>query len=523
MTKFFNTTGPCRAEDHYMLDPLTRLGDIRRLIDDKQYFVVHAPRQTGKTTTLDALAKQLTREGKYTALKFSCETGRAYGSNIEMVETAILDALSSASEIYLPVELRCPPVTDLTPVNRVKAALRLFAQSSSRPVVLFFDEIDAIFDESLLSILHQIRDGFPDRPHNFPHSIVLCGLRDVRDYKVLSGGKTHLGTASPFNIKSDSLRMDNFTPEQVKELYLQHTAETGQLFTEEAIAKAYELTGGQPWLVNALANHVVRRMQIPVTQTITPLDFEKAAQALIIKRETHLDSLVDKLSEDRVRRVIEPMLAGEMITADFTYDDDVAYVRDLGLITQTHPVSIANPIYREVIVRVLSSRAADAIDLEKRTFITPNGSLDINVIVEEFAIWWRRNGASMLRGTYYSEAAAQLVFMAWLQRVVNGGGIIDREYGVGRGRIDILIRWPLPTTPTKWQQEAFELKVWTDDTTDPLPEGLAQIERYLDGLSLNHGTLVIFDRRTTALPPAKRTSISLEKTAKDYEIRVLRA
>jgi len=93
MTKFFNTTGPCRAEDHYMLDPLTRLGDIRRLIDDKQYFVVHAPRQTGKTTTLDALAKQLTREGKYTALKFSCETGRVYGSNIEMVETAILDAL----------------------------------------------------------------------------------------------------------------------------------------------------------------------------------------------------------------------------------------------------------------------------------------------------------------------------------------------------------------------------------------------------------------------------------------------
>jgi len=93
---------------------------------------------------------------------------------------------------------------------------------------------------------------------------------------------------------------------------------------------------------------------------------------------------------------------------------------------------------------VLSSRAADAIDLEKRTFITPDGSLDINVIVEEFAIWWRRNGASMLRGTYYSEAAAQLVFMAWLQRVVNGGGIIDREYGIGRGRIDILIRWPLP-------------------------------------------------------------------------------
>jgi hypothetical protein len=523
MTKFFNTTGPCRAEDHYMLDPLTRLGDIRRLIDDKQYFVVHAPRQTGKTTTLDALAKQLTREGRYTALKFSCEEGQAFSDDIAKVEDALIHSIIAAARIHLPQELHCPPPPSSPEGTKIGAFLASWSEMSPRPLVIFFDEIDALMDSALISILRQLRKNFPDRPHNFPHSIVLCGLRDVRDYKVLSGGKTHLGTASPFNIKSDSLRMENFTPEQVKELYLQHTAATGQNFTEEAIAKAYELTGGQPWLVNALANHLVRRMQIPVTQTITPLDFEKAAQALIIKRETHLDSLVDKLSEDRVRRVIEPMLAGEMITADFTYDDDVAYVRDLGLIEQTHPVSIANPIYREVIVRVLSSRAADAIDFEKRTFITPDGSLDINVIVEEFAIWWRRNGASMLRGTYYSEAAAQLVFMAWLQRVVNGGGIIDREYGVGRGRIDILIRWPLPTTPTKWQQEAFELKVWTDDTTDPLPEGLAQIERYLDGLSLNHGTLVIFDRRTTALPPANRTSISFEKTAIGYEIRVLRA
>lgn len=60
MPKFFNTTGPCRAADHYMLDPLDRLGDIRSLIDAKQYFVVHAPRQSGKTTTIEALAKQLT-------------------------------------------------------------------------------------------------------------------------------------------------------------------------------------------------------------------------------------------------------------------------------------------------------------------------------------------------------------------------------------------------------------------------------------------------------------------------------
>jgi len=524
MPKFFNTTGPCRAEDHYMLDPLNRLGDIRSLIGDKQYFVVHAPRQTGKTTTLEALAKKLTAEGKYTALRFSVETGRAYGANVEKVEAAFLDALTTASQLYLPPDLQCPSLDRLSPTNRIKGALRLWAESSPRPLALFIDEIDAIFDESLLNVLHQLRDGFSDRPHAFPHSVILCGLRDVRDYKVLSGGQQRLGTASPFNIKSDSLRLENFTAAEVRELYLQHTTETGQQFEPEALKKGWDLSEGQPWLVNALANRVTRKMGIPPTQTITALDLERAAQELIIERQTHLDSLVDKLSEDRVRRVIEPILAGQIVEADFSFNDDVSYVRDLGLIANKDPLRISNPIYREVIVRVLSARSSGVIDFERLTFVTSDGRLDVDVILSEFVIWWKRHGAFMLRGTYYNEAAAQLVFMAWLQRVVNGGGIIDREYGIGRGRIDVLVRWPLPTSrnPSEWQNEAFELKVWSDESGDPLEEGLEQLERYLEGLGLTHGTLVIFDRRTAALPIAERSGISAAATRKGYEVKVLR-
>jgi hypothetical protein len=131
----------------------------------------------------------------------------------------------------------------------------------------------------------------------------------------------------------------------------------------------------------------------------------------------------------------------------------------------------------------------------------------------------------MLASSYYNEAAAQLVFMAWLQRVVNGGGIIDREYGVGRGRIDVLVRWPGPNSKTTrdWQREAFELKVWRDGRPDPLKDGLHQLERYLDGLNLKQGTLVIFDRRKDALPSATRTQISHTQTPKGYSVLLLRA
>lgn len=525
MAKFFNTTGPCKADKHYMLNPLERLGDVRKLIDNELYFVVHAPRQTGKTTTLEALAAAITSEGKYTALRFSCEAGRAFGNNIGKVEALIVGAIEKASSVNLPPELRCPPIPTAPEGGLISAFLTKWAQVSPRPLVLFIDEIDAIFDESLISVLHQLRDGFNSRPHAFPQSVVLCGLRNVRDYKVLSGGEPRLGTSSPFNIKSDSLRLANFTEAEVAELYEQHTSETGQQFEPDAKTKAWELTDGQPWLVNALANHIIGKMKIPVNQLITSLDIERAAQALILERQTHLDSLVDKLTEDRVRRIIEPALAGQMIGTDFTYDDDVSYVRDLGLIAPSDPVRISNPIYREVIVRVLTARSSGVIDLDRKSFVATDGALDVNIILKEFAAWWAENGEFMLSSGYYNEAAAQLVFMAWLQRVVNGGGIIDREYGVGRGRIDVLVRWPLPNAQTTrdWQREAFELKVWAEAKPDPLTQGLLQIEQYLERLSLTHGTLVIFDRRKDASPVAIRTQISETKTPKGYVVRLLRA
>jgi hypothetical protein len=526
MNKFFNTTGPCDPLDHYMIDPLVHCRDLRRLIDQKSYFVIHAPRQSGKTTLLETLAQKLTAEGKYAALRVSCEMGQALGGDIDRVEKVLLHTLQSVAQMRLPLALRPNlPWPDAPVGGRMYAALHSWAQYCPLPLVIFFDEIDALINESLEAVLRQLRNGFSYRPGAFPQSIVLCGLRDVRDYKIASGGTPTLGTASPFNIKTKSITLAAFTPEDVQSLYLQHTAETGQKFAPEAIARAYELTGGQPWLVNALAREVVEDMRVTATETITVAHFDEAAQRLIQARATHLDSLSSKLNEERVRKVLTPILSGALVTADDVYNEDVLYVRDLGLIAPKAPLRVANPIYREVIVRILGAAASDSILFEKLSFVDAQGALKIDVILSEFALWWKRHAAAMLKGHVYHEVAAQLVFMAWLQRVVNGGGIIDREYGVGRGRIDVLIRWPLPgaKNPSQWQHAAFELKVWTQGESDPLSEGLEQLERYLDGLGLSEGTLVVFDRRPEAKPSAERTSLSETQTSKGYKVTLLRA
>ncbi|GAB2913788.1 hypothetical protein ACFMQL_22870 [Nonomuraea fastidiosa] len=217
-------------------------------------------------------------------------------------------------------------------------------------MVLFLDEFDALQGNSMVSILSQLRDGHNARPerHPFPASIVLCGLRDVRDYKVASGSDPdRVNPASPFDIIAKSLRMGDFTADQIAELYDQHTEATGQEFTKDAVDRVFELTQGQPWLVNALAHECVHEMGLK--GTVTTAHVEDAKERLIRARATHLDSLVARLHEPRVERVIEPIVAGAAPGLDSAFDHAVSYVHDLGLIRDTRTLEIANPIYREVL------------------------------------------------------------------------------------------------------------------------------------------------------------------------------
>lgn len=307
-------------------------------------------------------------------------------------------------------------------------------------------------------------------------------------------------------------------------LYGQHTAETRQRFDEQAVDMAYWYTQGQPWLVNALAWEIIGEMR--VRETITIEHIEEAKQRLILDRATHLDSLIDKLNEPRVQRVLEPIIAGTTPTEDTTFDDDRQYVRDLGLISASRELRFANPIYQEVIIRLLGDHTEASLAADPSSFRFPDGRIDFEKLLQEFMKFWVRHGDVLAARDNYHEAAPQLVMMAYLHRIVNGAGTIEREAGIGRGRIDLLIRQPYRDADDQRpavQQEALELKVWAPHKADPLREGLKQIDGYLDRLGLSTGTLVIFDRRRKAAAIHKRTRSSTATTPSGREITLLRA
>ncbi len=217
--RYFNTTGPCDPKRHYMLPPTPRLPGARVLIEMDRYFVLHAPRQTGKTTALRTLAAELTAEGDVAALMFSCERAKAAGDDFALAESLLLDSLrAAATRSGWPDELLPPsPWPQVTPGSRFIETLSEWCRRSPHRVVLFLDEVDALQGNSLVSILSQLRDGHNARPEGypFPASVVLCGLRDLRDYKVASGGDPgRSNPASPFNIIAKSLRLGDFNTER---------------------------------------------------------------------------------------------------------------------------------------------------------------------------------------------------------------------------------------------------------------------------------------------------------------------
>ncbi|MEV0612524.1 AAA family ATPase [Nonomuraea sp. NPDC050404] len=509
-----------------MLPPTPRLPEARTLIEMDRYFVLHAPRQTGKTTMLRILASELTAEGDTAALAFSCERAKTAGDDIGAAETILLRSLRRAADLSgWPEELLPPGSWPQNPVGtQFGEALSAWSSRCPRRVVLFLDEIDALQGNSLVSILSQLRDGHNIRPdgYSFPASVVLCGLRDLRDYKVASGGVPDRHNAvSPFNIVAASLRLGDFTTDEIADLYDQHTQATGQEFTKDAVDQVFELTQGQPWLVNAVAHEITVKMG--VTETIGVGQVEEAKERLIRARAMHLDALAARLHEPRIKRVMEPIVAGGLYT-DRGNSDDLSYARDLGLISQKPPPQVANPIYREVILRVLGDLTEQNIHADPHSFVLPDGRFDLPRLLREFVGFWREHGEVLIQQEGYHEAACQIILMAYLHRLVNGGGYLDREYAAGTKRLDVLVRWPYngPDGKKLMQRDAMELKVWRAKEKDPTPEGLTQLDQYLDRLTLPTGVLVIFDRRPEAPAWQDRGAFEQATTPSGRQVTVLR-
>ena len=496
--RFFNTAGPIKADLHYQVPPLDRLdlSNVLRLVREQKYFVLHAPRQTGKTSALLALRDELNERGQFRCVYVNVEVGQSAREDVEAGMRAILAAIALAAEDDALDRIWLEALTTAGPHSALQKTLARWSRLESKPIVLMIDEIDALVGDTLLAVLRQLRAGYANRPSRFPQSVILCGVRDVRDYRIHSTNEEAIVLGgSAFNISAKSLRLGDFSEREVESLLSQHTEATGQAFTEAAQRDIWTLTQGQPWLVNALAYEACfeDKAGLDRSNPISGEAIQEAREQLILRRVTHLDQLADKLQEERVRRVIEPLLTGSD-PGDSIADDNIQYVRDLGLVAAHGPITIANPIYREVIPRDLTYvMQSMTIQQEAAWYLNAEGELVMDKLLEAFQAFFREHSEHWVERFQYKEAGPQLLLQAFLQRVVNGGGRIEREYGLGRMRTDLLIIWPIADGGAS-QRAVIECKILRNGLEHTEQQGLEQTRAYMDRCDATEGHLVIFDR-----------------------------
>ena len=232
---------------------------------------------------------------------------------------------------------------------------------------------------------------------------------------------------------------------------------------------------------------------------ITLTDYQQARERLIYSRATHLDQLSDKLREPRVRSVLSAVLASkDEISAGEVNPNDVQYLEDLGLIQTRPSIRISNRIYREMLPRELTWTTQIMIaNQEQSWYVTPEHRLDMAKLLAAFQQFFREHSDIWSQGFDYKEAAPQLLMQAFLQRIINGGGRINREYGLGRKRTDLLIEWPLDAGQGMYgplQRVVIELKIQRGSLGAVLATGLEQTADYVRRVGAAEAHLVIFNR-----------------------------
>jgi hypothetical protein len=526
--KRFNTVGPCIPNEHYILPVLPRLPDIDDMITGKFYFVLHAPRQSGKTTFLDFLTDKINSDGQMYAINISLATLRNAFDKLEGLNGIInrLNAAMRSSQIDIIKQKAftynsSPGMS--APEYMVQNILNRLCEDLDKDLIVFFDEADCLQEAPLIQFLSQIRDGYNIRHkkgNKFPRTIALVGMRDIRDYlSQVRPDEQSKGVFSPFNIKKEALTLSNFTQEDIGSLYRQHTEATGQVFEESAIAKAWYLSEGQPWLVNALADEiVVNHLKNNYSIIITKQHIVQSAQSLILRNDTHFDSLKERLREPRVRRVIEAVVIGAASFPEGISDDDIKYSLDLGLLKKdlrnNNIYLPANPIYQEIIVRFLSTaiqkKISTTIPDSYQSEYMDETSLDMNGLLKSFQSYWSENCEMYIKSNMIdsllinsidnalhklnltshsliseeiiktiqdsliglaNEALTHLVLFAFLQRVLNGGAdFIQSEYALGALRVNICISY-------KDRRYPIELKIKGHKSEN---ESLEQLYGYMN-------------------------------------------
>ena len=523
----FGTQGPVNPEQHYIVARTEELTEFIKRVKEGRYIVIFAPRQTGKTTFFQRAVAALTAEDlTYFPIQLNfeiyvdCSRSEFYDSLTKQICKEIERVFQSRGEELDEILKRFldeAQITNHLSMMEFFERVQRFLKDGEhwQKVVLIIDEFDGIPTSALRGFLHAFRHTYITHTTlQCPYSLGIIGVKSIAqlDYD---------RSVSPFNIHGD-FALPNFTLDQVQELLDQYTDETGQAFAPEVIESIHRQTGGQPFLVNRLAQILTEEMDIPKTETITMAHFSEAHIQLLDENNTNLTHLTTNIRRNpRFESFLMRILLYEEGVPFNLRNELINELAMYGVLTRgtDRMCKIANPIYLHCILQafkpIVNGLERDYFpeNIDGFQYLTSTGQIQMEQLLDNFRDFIARAGFRILQVPETpQEFIGQHLLFAYLDQFVTGvNGAMYMEVPTGRGRMDLIILH-------KEKKYIVETKVWRSERH--YAEGKRQLTAYLSIEGVTEGYYVVFDHRETPEPRTETETID-ELTIRSYVIPVV--
>ena len=478
--RYFNTSGPNIIAQHYTLMRPKMVAKGLDMVRKDRYFTIWAPRQTGKSTYFRLLATELEKEG-FKVCHINFENYR----NIAL--STFIRALKEEFSLFWNI--------NLSKDRDIASIFRTVQTHTGEKYVLIIDEVEGINAKYFGDFLHTIRNCYHSRSLHSLKSVILVGVSNITGvvppYPPIRGVG---GYASPFNT-NDNLEIPYFTKEEVYELFAQHETESGQAFLPEVKDKIYEITAGQPGLVNGFGLQFEEKYA--EKQLIGYADYLEVEDWYLHKSlDKNVANIVNKAKEQKA--FIEKLLFTEAKVPFSIYEDRIRYLHVNGLIRADKDGNSEFwvPLYKKCLQQYFypamngeSEEIQGNIDID--AYFTETGMLNWDKIIrgyQEYAAnrgfryFIQRDEKGKPQGLL--EAALMYSFETYIQsflQVMKGKSYLQAHVALGISDLLVNIRG---------NEAVIEGKIYSNITQ--FTDGKAQLAYYAQSMGLTTGIYLVF-------------------------------
>lgn len=504
MERYFNVTGACDSEFHYMVDLLPRLKKIKRLVDRGAYFTINRARQYGKTTTLGEMKNYLQSEYLVISMDFQMLSHGDFKNENTFVSgfcSELLVWISGNNFVPISVQKQLTKLieNENADLGSLFRCLSEWCEQSEKPIVLMIDEVDSATNNQIfVDFLAQLRGYYIHRKERPTfQSVILAGVYDVKNIKRRLRPDEEHKTNSPWNIATDFTVDMSFDTADIEGMLEEYESEHNTGMNIQLMAHLlYDYTSGYPFLVSRLCKlideEIVGSLDCPDEKTAwTKEGFLEALKCLLSEKNTLFESLIGKLSE-------YPSLK-EMLYSVLFYGKPIVYNPDdeaidmasmFGFVKNRNGnVIIANRIFEIRLYNMFlttseaqNSTVYNAALRDKNQFIC-NGHLNIEKVLEKFVIHFDELYGD--KSEKFMEEDGRRYFLLYLRPIINGIGNYYIEARTRNlERTDVIVDYC-------GEQFIIELKIWRGNEYNS--RGEKQLIEYLEHYHLDKGYMLSFN------------------------------